>query len=76
MATTERDYVGHQEFQEFRTLVNARFDGIDVQLNDLRTQVARMGEQLASIVELMTENTDIQKRQLVLLEAAQRSQGR
>ena len=81
MATTNRDYVEHQEFQEFRTQVNARFDGIDVQLSDLRTQVARMAEQLASmaeqlarIAELMAENTNIQKRQLGLLEAAQRSQ--
>lgn len=81
MATMERDYVGHQEFQEFRTDVNerfdgvdARFDGIDVQLRDLRPQVARMAEQIARIIELMTENNTIQQRQLGLLEAAQRSQ--
>ena len=88
MATTGHGYVEHQEFQEFRTDVNERFDGvdarfdgidarlngIDVQLNDLRVQIARMAEQVARIVELMTENTDIQKRQLGLLEAAQRSQ--
>lgn len=81
MATTDRDYVRHQEFQEFRTDVNerfdavdARFDGIDVQLRDLRAQVARLAEQMATLVALMTESTDIQKRQLGLLEAAQRSQ--
>ena len=71
MTATDRDYAG---LQEFRAHINARFDAIAVQLNDLREQVTRITEQLARIVELMTENTDIQKRQLGLLEASQRSQ--
>ena len=67
MATTGRGYVGRDAVL---TRINARFDSIDAQLQDLRAQFARMAEQLATIIELITENNNIQKRKLALLEAA------
>ncbi|MCY4624870.1 MAG: hypothetical protein OXC99_07710 [Chloroflexi bacterium] len=71
MATRDRDSGGQQEFL---TQTNARFDSVDGQMNDLQAQLAQLAEQLERLIELITEDTDIQKRKLRLLEAAQRSQ--